>query len=127
MSTWRNETFPSGTQIVSRWGERRPHFYVYGPVRPGEDEGTQMRSRHRMCQELAAWLNGGAVPTWLAGMARSPVSDIQIVDNELRSIHATGPYVDARTGRGDWKQDDAPEWVAERRYMIAQLLRGERP
>ena len=124
---WRHDMFQSGTQIVSRSGGRRPHFYVYGPAHTEDDDAALDRARAQMCQDLCAWLNGGAVPTWLAGMTQSTESPVQIVDDERRSIRAVGPYIESEPGRGDWKQDDAAEWVAERRYMIVRLLAGERP
>lgn len=122
-AVWRVESFPSGTCIVTT-RERGPHLYVYGPkpVGPKDEEGDDPvadRARYQMCEQLAAWLNGGDRPVWMDDMQR--VSEIELQGTDGSSITATGPSYDANPPALDWRQCDDQESRDARARLIDRM------
>lgn len=118
--TWTVECYPSGTMVVvNRSGNpRAPHFYVYGPG--GGDETHSDRNRHRVCEDIAAYMNGGDRPAWLDDMQR--VTETHAESMDRTRITATGPSIDIDPPRLNWVQDDSDEAKSARARLMDALF-----
>lgn len=128
---WRVRCFQSGTMIVHdasaptvpfQYGVRclSPHLYVYGPGYGTEDsEDAAVRNRHRCCEELASFLNGGPRPPWLDDLTRA--SETRAEDLDGTSITATGPMIDRNPPACDWIDDPSPEAQDARARLMDRL------
>lgn len=112
-TAWKPQFFGSGTCVVQR-SYNEPWLYVYGPANP--DEAKYVRDRMQLCYDLAAYLNGGSRPAWLADMDR--ISEREAIDLDGTSVTATGPLYDADPPRLVWRErgddDDARARLMDR-------------
>ena len=111
--TWVQQSFGSGTQIVTSGEPGKPWLYILARIR---DDAEDMSVRHFMCRDLAAYLNGGDRPDWLADMER--VSEERIVGVDGCEIEAVGPLYDADPPGLNWKTRIDDEAVSLRARLI---------
>lgn len=121
--TWVHRWYGSGTQIVANDANLlAPCLYVYGPRFDNEDDSD--RARYQVCEELAAFLNGGPRPAWLDDMERVSESSLSDLDGSL--IDAVGPLYDIDPPKLNWQQRDDEDSRSARARLIDRLSFGRR-
>jgi len=122
--TWVHRWYASGTQIVVNDADvLAPYLYVYGPVLASEDD--TVRGRYQVCEQLAAFLNGGPRPAWLDDMDRT--SETQLTDLDGTIIDAVGPLYDCDPPKLNWQQTEDEQSRNQRARLIDRLSFGRRP
>jgi len=120
--SWKTRCFQSGTTIVTN-DEPGPHFYVYGPQDSNEDD--QQANRHKVCEEIRDYMNGGKRPKWLDDMDRRREDSAEGLDGT--SIHAVGPIVDRDPPNRIWGEDASIDAKNNRARLMDRLFRAETP
>jgi hypothetical protein len=116
---WQSQFYGSGTTIVTLKKEiHKPYLYVYADK--GVSEDRYMRDRYEMCDQLAAYMNGGERPVWLADMER--VSEVLAVSLAGASISATGPSIDIDPPNLNWREDDSDDAKNDRARLMDALF-----
>ena len=117
-ATWEVSCYPSGTMIVAQRDRLWPHLYVYGPG--GETETACVRNRFKVCEDLAAFLNGGERPAWLDDLTRVSETYAEALDHT--NIMAIGPMFDSDPPNLNWKEDESWEASAARARLMDRLF-----
>lgn len=116
---WQPQFYGSGTTIVVlREYQRKPHLYIYADV--GLDEDRTQRERYVMCEQLAAYMNGGAKPVWLDDFMRT--GETAAYSLAGGKIFATGPMIDRDPPKLLWVQDDSDEAQNDRARLMDALF-----
>lgn len=118
---WQARYYGSGTTNVTCCVPGEPWLYVYGPK--DEDEDRQQSNRYPMCEQLAAWLNGGERPKWLDDMERQ--TETLAVGLDGSSIEAVGPMIDAAPPNLHWVTDDSDDAKNKRARLLDQVFRPD--
>lgn len=113
LGQWQTQAYESGTTIVRTPYADEPWLYVV-IVQPIDET-----LRYRICDDLAAWMNGGVRPRWMDDMER--VSEIKLQSLDGLEIEAVGPMYDADPPNLNWRtcEDDASRW--KRRQLVNWL------
>ena len=115
---WIAQFYGSGTTIVVLHEfQYKPHLYVYADK--GIDDDRTQSDRMRMCDEIAAYMNGGVRPEWLDDFMR--VSEWELKSLAGATITATGPMFDAEPPRLIWHEDASQECADDRARLIDAL------
>lgn len=118
---WINESFQSGTVVVSLLGKHQslfmPNIYVHGDK--GQGEKDYQNQRYRMARSLVSYLNGGEKPSWLDGFVRK--NEVEIEGPNGARIIASGPLYDASPPALDWKQVDTDE-ARKYRFVVTEFF-----
>lgn len=116
---WHVRSYHSGTMNVEiKSLLRKPWLYVFADH--AADEDRQQRERYQMCEQLAAFLNGGARPAWLADMIRT--SGTVAVSLAGASISAIGPVIDRDPPNLDWVDDESDDAKDDRARLMDALF-----
>ena len=112
---WEPRFYGSGTTIVAlKEHAHKPHLYVYSDS--AIDEDRWMRDRYDMCNQLAAFMNGGERPAWLDDIERLTEESAKSLMGA--SITATGPMVDVDPPKCNWRTDDSDEAKNDRARLM---------
>ena len=116
---WEVRSYQSGTMNVSlKIEQRKPWLYVFADK--ATDEDRQDRERYEMCEQLAAFLNGGDRPAWLADMIRTKEEAAYSLAGA--SIMATGPMFDRDPPNLHWDQDESDDAKNDRARLMDVLF-----
>ena len=115
---WHPQAYGSGTHIVTD-DTAGPWLYVVIVNPVGDDEAQ--RQRWHICEQLAAYLNGGIRPAWLADMDYD--GGDKMVGADGLEIEACGPLYDANPPHLDWRRREDEEAKAARAWLMFQLHR----
>ena len=126
---WKVECYESGamnvvdalgTKVPFAYGVARatPHLYIFGPG--GNDQRESDSNRYKVCEDIAAFLNGGVHPAWLDDLER--INEDHAIGLDRTSITATGPSVDKDPPKCWWVDDKSPEACIARASLIDRLF-----
>lgn len=118
---WSHQCYSSGTQVVTSNQPDTPWFYIYGPGAGGafDSEAERDRNRFAMCEDLAAFLNGGERPAWLDDMHR--ICETELVGLDGSKIFMVGPTRSAPEHPYGWEYRDDPDALAMQARLIDRL------
>jgi hypothetical protein len=124
---WEQFCKGSGSQGVSSAIPGMPWIAAFGLRVDGDDDKAEREAketrdihlRHAMCADIAACLNGGPRPSWLADMDR--VDEERIVGADFSEIVACGPMYDRNPPAHDWWTRDDDEAKGLRARLIDRL------
>lgn len=115
-TAWQTRCYESGTHIVNSGAAGEPWLYVViqNPLDMEDDS-----QRFQMCQDLAAFLNGGCRPPWLNDLTRTSDEQLRAADGAI--VEATGPMFDADPPNCNWQQVELPWARLARKRLIDRL------
>ena len=116
---WKVILWKSGNVIVHQTDvPNKPWISVYADPLPSEHE--QSKNRVEMCNQIAAWMNGGKRPIWLDDFER--LSDDYLISLTGAEIFATGPVLSFKSSKTFWELDDSLEAKEERKILLDCLI-----
>lgn len=109
-----------GPKVPFAYGMSRttPWLYIFGPG--GSNQSESDSNRYKVCEDIAAFLNGGARPAWLDDMER--INEDHAIGLDRTSITATGPCIDRDPPKCWWVDDKSPEACNARARLMDRLF-----